>query len=113
REPPVLLHMFDRIQDPHRVLNPLRGAKWTARAMRRPGVDRRALLKEAATEIRIDAGAWREELRPKFRSTRVTASERPDYEWPPRTPTGPGRARPGIASEPELQSAFEAPASTD
>ena len=26
-DPPLLLHMFDRIQAPHRVLNPLRGAK--------------------------------------------------------------------------------------
>ena len=88
REPPLLLHMFDRIQAPHRVLNPVRGARYVARAMRRPNVDRRALLTEALAEIRIDADAWREELRPRFRSTRVTASERADYEWPPRTPGG-------------------------
>ena len=53
---------------------------------RKPGVDRKALLKEALTEIRIDKDCWREELRPRFRPTRVTTSERPDYEWPPRTP---------------------------
>jgi hypothetical protein len=86
REPPILLHMFDRQQAPHHVLNPLRGAKWVARAMRKPGVDRKALVKEALTEIRIDTDCWREELRPKFRSTRVTGSERPDFDWPPRTP---------------------------
>lgn len=93
KEPPRLLHMFDRIQAPHRVLNPLRGAKYVARAMRQPGADRKALLAEAMTEIRIDVDCWREELRPHFRSTRVTASERPDYEWPPRTP-GTARERP-------------------
>jgi hypothetical protein len=86
KSPPRLLHMFDRIQAPHHVLNPLRGARWVTKAMRTPGVDRRALLREAATEIRIDVGCWREEFRPRFRSTRVTASERADYEWPPRTP---------------------------
>jgi hypothetical protein len=88
--------MFDRIQAPHRVLNPLRGARWVTRAMRKPGVDRKALLKEALTEIRIDKDCWREELRPTFRSTRVTASERPDYEWPPRTP-GTSREREPVA----------------
>ncbi len=86
REPPLLLHMFDRISAPHRVLNPLRGAKYVATAMRQRGADRRGLLAEALAEIRIDSDCWREELRPRFRSTRVTASERADYEWPPRTP---------------------------
>jgi len=97
KEPPRLLHMFDRIQAPHRVLNPLRGAKYVARAMRQPGADRKALLAEAMTEIRIDVDCWREELRPHFRSTRVTASERPDYEWPPRTP-GTAREDRGVLS---------------
>jgi 2-polyprenyl-6-methoxyphenol hydroxylase-like FAD-dependent oxidoreductase len=83
REPPLLLNMFDRISAPHHVLNPVRGAKYVARAMRRPGADRRALLSEALTEIRIDRDVWREELRPRFRSARVTASERADYDWPP------------------------------
>jgi flavin-dependent dehydrogenase len=86
REPPLLLNMFDRISAPHHVLNPVRGAKYVARAMRRPGADRRALLQEALTEVRIDRDVWREQLRPRFRSARVTASERADYEWPPRTP---------------------------
>ena len=49
------------------------------------------------TEIRIDVDCWREELRPHFRSTRVTASERPDYEWPPRTP-GTAREDRGVLS---------------
>jgi 2-polyprenyl-6-methoxyphenol hydroxylase-like FAD-dependent oxidoreductase len=84
REPPLLLHMFDRIKAPHHVLNPVRGAKYVARAMLRPGSDRKALLKEALGEIRIDRDVWREELRPQFRSPRITASERADYVWPPR-----------------------------
>jgi 2-polyprenyl-6-methoxyphenol hydroxylase-like FAD-dependent oxidoreductase len=86
QDPPLLLHMFDRIQSPHRVLNPLRGAKYATRALLRRGVDRRAILREAVTELKIDKDAWREELRPRFRSSRITASERADYVWPPRTP---------------------------
>jgi 2-polyprenyl-6-methoxyphenol hydroxylase-like FAD-dependent oxidoreductase len=86
RTPPRLLHMFDRIQAPHHVLNPLRGAKYATRAMLRRGVDRRAILREITGELRIDRDVWREELRPKFRSTRSTASERADFDWPPRTP---------------------------
>jgi 2-polyprenyl-6-methoxyphenol hydroxylase-like FAD-dependent oxidoreductase len=93
-DPPRLLHMFDRIQKPHHVLNPLRGSKYVAQSMLRKGANRKALLKEALEEIRIDRGAWREELRPQFRSPRITQSERPDYEWPPRTP-GTSRERVG------------------
>jgi 2-polyprenyl-6-methoxyphenol hydroxylase-like FAD-dependent oxidoreductase len=107
-EPPLLLHMFDRIQAPHHVLNPLRGGKYVVKAMLQRGADRTAVLQEALTEINIDRGAWREQLRPKFRSTRITQSERADYDWPPKTPTGPARPRrAAVAVEPELQSAFE------
>lgn len=88
-DPPLLLHMFDRIQAPHHVLNPLRGGRYALRALARRGVDRRAIVREIAAELRIDRDVWREELRPRFRSTRVTASERADYEWPPRTPGVP------------------------
>ena len=87
KEPPRLLHMFDRIQKPHHVLNPLRGAKYVTKALLRPGVDRKAILQ--ATRSRTCAStsdAWREELRPKFRSFQPTNSERPDYDWPPKTP---------------------------
>ncbi|WP_354701121.1 hypothetical protein DSM112329_01427 [Paraconexibacter sp. AEG42_29] len=86
QDPPLLLHMFDRIQTPHAVLNPIRGGKYALRALRRPGADRGAIVREALTELRIDKDVWREQLRPRFRSGRVTASERADYQWPPRTP---------------------------
>ncbi|MCW3014905.1 MAG: dependent oxidoreductase [Solirubrobacterales bacterium] len=89
----LMLQMFDRIQTPHRVLNPLRGGKYAGRALLRKGVDRRAILKEALQELRIDRDIWREELRPSFRSSRPTASERTDFQWPPRTP-GVAKAEP-------------------
>jgi flavin-dependent dehydrogenase len=91
--PPRLLRMFDRIEAPHHTLNPLTGARFAARAALRRGTDRRALLREAAEELRIDVDVWRDELFPRFRSTRPTRSERRDYEWPP--------ARAAIAAVPE------------
>jgi 2-polyprenyl-6-methoxyphenol hydroxylase-like FAD-dependent oxidoreductase len=105
QDPPALLHMFDRVQKPHHVLNPLRGAKYAARALMRRGADRPAILREVVEEIRIDADAWREELRPRFRNTRLTASERGDYVWPPRTPgtttpEPPADRAAGIAPDP-------------
>ena len=86
-DPPLLTQMFDRIQAPDRVLNPVRGARWAARAMLRRGTDRRALLAEVREELRIDLDINRERYFGGFRSTRVTASERPDFAWPPRTPS--------------------------
>lgn len=99
-DPPRLLHMFDRVRAPHHVLNPLVGARFTARAMLRRGVDRRALLREVVEELRIDAGIWREELFPRFRSTRQSRSERRDWVWPPLRPvavTAPAKAEPAPA----------------
>lgn len=86
KDPPKLLHMFDRIEKPHHVLNPLRGAKYAGRALLRRGVDRRAILREVLTELRIDKDIWREELAPVPRGARPAASERRDFTWPPRTP---------------------------
>jgi len=89
---PHLMHMFDRVRSPHHVLNPLRGLKFAARAARRPGTDRRALLAEMREELRIDADIWREELRGAFRPAVVTASERPDYDVPGASPKPLARA---------------------
>ena len=79
---PHLMHMFDRVHAPHHVMNPLRGLKFAARAAIRPGTDRRAMLAEAREELRIDVDIWREELRRPFRPTKLTASERPDFDVP-------------------------------
>jgi flavin-dependent dehydrogenase len=92
-DPPRMLHMFDRVQQPHHVLNPVVGTKLLFRALRKRGVDRRAVLAEAVEELRIDAGIWREELFPRFRSTRQSRSERRDWVWPPaRSATAAERA---------------------
>ena len=79
---PHLLHMFDRVRAPHHVMSPLRGARYAARAALRRGTDRRALLREVAEELRVDADTWREELGRPFRPSRVWGSERPGFEVP-------------------------------
>jgi 2-polyprenyl-6-methoxyphenol hydroxylase-like FAD-dependent oxidoreductase len=88
--PEKLLHMFDRVEAPHRVLNPLVTGKFAVKALLRRGVDRRALLRDIAEELRIDAGIWAEEFRlgrrGGFRSTRPTPDERRDWQWPPVRP---------------------------
>lgn len=98
-DPPRLLHMFDRIRAPHHVLNPLVGARFATKALLRRGADRRAILAEAVEELRIDAGIWREELFPRFRSTRQSRSERPDWVWPPTRPTAAAAREVGPAVE--------------
>ena len=82
-DPPHVLHAFDRVREPHRVLNPLVGARFAARACLRRGADRRAIFAEAAEELRIDRDIWREQLRFRFRSSLPAASERTDWVWPP------------------------------
>jgi 2-polyprenyl-6-methoxyphenol hydroxylase-like FAD-dependent oxidoreductase len=86
--PERLLHMFDRVEEPHRVLNPLVTGRYAAKALLRRGVDRRALLRDIAEELRIDASIWSEafryRMRDSFRSSRATYDERADWQWPPQ-----------------------------
>ena len=86
--PERLLHMFDRVEAPHKVLNPLLTGRYAVKALLRPGVDRRALLRDIVEELRIDASIWWEALRHRlsrsFRSARGTYDERPDWQWPPQ-----------------------------
>ncbi len=83
---PHLLHMFDRVRKPHRVLNPLVGARFATRALLRRGAPRRAILAEAVEELRVDIGIWKDDLFPRFRAPRATRAERTDYTWPPQRP---------------------------
>jgi flavin-dependent dehydrogenase len=86
--PERLLHMFDRVEAPHKVLNPLVTGRYAAKALLRRGVDRRALLRDIAEELRLDASIWseafRHRVRDSFRSSHPTHDERPDWQWPPQ-----------------------------
>lgn len=65
------------------VATPLRGAKWLAKALLRPGADRRLLLRQVLTEARISRDVRAELARDEFRPTRPHASQRADWTWPP------------------------------
>jgi 2-polyprenyl-6-methoxyphenol hydroxylase-like FAD-dependent oxidoreductase len=100
-----LLRLFDRTGHPQSVLSPLRGARWAARALLRPGADRRAVLAEAREELRIDADLYRERLYARLagqpRIERPSADERGDYSWPPAPIPDPQIERaPAAPSEP-------------
>jgi len=86
--PQRLLHMFDRVEAPHKVLNPLVTGRFAAKALLRRGVDRRALLRDIVEELRLDASIWAEAVRHRargtFRSAHRTHDERPDWQWPPQ-----------------------------
>ena len=80
--------MFDRVEAPHKVLNPLVTGRFAAKALLRRGVDRRALLRDIVEELRLDASIWAEAVRHRargtFRSAHRTHDERPDWQWPPQ-----------------------------
>jgi hypothetical protein len=87
--------MFDRVEAPHKVLNPFVTGRFAVKALLRRGVDRRALMKEIVEELRIDAGIWAEDWRARrrgsFRSSRPTPDERQDWQWPPLRSTPASR----------------------
>jgi len=91
--PERLLHMFDRVESPHKVLNPLVTGRYAVKALLRRGVDRRALLRDIVEELRIDASIWSEafryRVRDSFRSSHATHDERPDWQWPPQRAQAP------------------------
>ncbi len=85
---------FSRRRNPEHVLSPLRSVAWVARALARPGADRRLILHQARQELAIDVDIRRERLRSAFRETRPATSEREGWAWPPvsAAPAGAERA---------------------
>lgn len=75
------------------VFPPRRALGWVAKALGRPGANRRKILRQFSEELQIDIDMRRERAADHFRSTRRCASERPDWEWPPaRDASNAGRA---------------------
>jgi 2-polyprenyl-6-methoxyphenol hydroxylase-like FAD-dependent oxidoreductase len=89
-------------RDYEQVATPWRGMVWTARAMARPGADRRRLWRQAMAEVPIDMSVNAERMLNRFRPSTRRRSERPGWEWPPkRAATAPkpaARASGQIAS---------------
>jgi 2-polyprenyl-6-methoxyphenol hydroxylase-like FAD-dependent oxidoreductase len=64
------------------VATPWRGLTWVARALARPGADRRLLLRQAAREVTIDFSVRTERGLARFRPTQARRSERPGWHAP-------------------------------
>ncbi len=71
------------------VATPWRGAVWVARALARPGADRRLLLRQAAAEVMIDSSVRTERTLRRFRDSRRRRSERSGWRAPSASPVLP------------------------
>jgi flavin-dependent dehydrogenase len=73
---PNLSDTFNRARPVESVINPRRLVIGLVRALRAPGADRKAILKEAWGELPLELSLRRHRLLDGFRSTRPTATER-------------------------------------
>lgn len=93
--------MFSRVRRPEEIISPGRASVWLVKALARPGADRRAILRMAGREVRIDSDYQVERLLGRFRPTRRAASERDGWTWPPGTTPAraPAAGRPARGTE--------------
>jgi 2-polyprenyl-6-methoxyphenol hydroxylase-like FAD-dependent oxidoreductase len=75
-EEPNLSDTFNRARSIESVINPKRLARGLFRALKTPGADRRAILREVWGELPMEISARRHRLLDGFRSTKPTATER-------------------------------------
>jgi 2-polyprenyl-6-methoxyphenol hydroxylase-like FAD-dependent oxidoreductase len=75
-EEPNLSDTFNRARSVESIINPMRLARGLVRALKTPGVDRRAILREVWGELPMEISARRHRLLDGFRSTKPTATER-------------------------------------
>jgi 2-polyprenyl-6-methoxyphenol hydroxylase-like FAD-dependent oxidoreductase len=68
------------------VTAPPRSMVWLARALSRPGMDRRMILRQVAAEAAINRDSAIERRLDRFRPRRPHASERSGWTWPPPGP---------------------------
>jgi 2-polyprenyl-6-methoxyphenol hydroxylase-like FAD-dependent oxidoreductase len=75
-EEPNLSDTFNRARSVESIINPKRLARGLFGALKLPGADRRAILREVWGELPMEISARRHRLLDGFRSTRPTATER-------------------------------------
>ncbi|MEV4418392.1 FAD-dependent monooxygenase [Patulibacter sp. NPDC049589] len=95
-EAPNLSDTFNRARPIEAIISPARMLRGLVAALRAPGADRTAILREVWTELPMEISARRHRLLDGFRSTRPTATERDG--WDVGTPPGPPSRRPAAAS---------------
>jgi 2-polyprenyl-6-methoxyphenol hydroxylase-like FAD-dependent oxidoreductase len=103
KEAPDLSDTFNRARPIESIVSPAHLVRGLIAALRRPGADRRRILKQALGELPLEWGGRRHRLIDGFRSTRPTKTERPD--WTVGTPPGPPSYRP--AADPAASPAVE------
>ena len=94
---------FNRVRKPDHVIGPAVAVPALIRALRRPDVDRAALLREARDEVLMDIDIRLERFRSTFRDRRPSRTERPDWTWPP----APAKSKPKAKQPAEAESASD------
>ncbi|MGQ0625729.1 MAG: NAD(P)/FAD-dependent oxidoreductase [Sporichthyaceae bacterium] len=82
-ELPDISDTFNRARSIESIISPAHLVPGLIRALRLPGADRRAILRDVAAEIPHEITARRHRLLDGFRSTRATSTERPGYSLGP------------------------------
>jgi 2-polyprenyl-6-methoxyphenol hydroxylase-like FAD-dependent oxidoreductase len=86
---PNLSDTFNRARPIEAIITPVRMVKGLVNALRAPGADRRAILREVVGEIPAEIGARRHRLVDGFRSARSAGTERDGWDVgsPPGAPS--------------------------
>lgn len=87
---PDLSDTFNRARSIESIVSPTHLIKGLTRALRAPGADRRAILREVLGELPHEYSARRHRLLDGYRSTRPTSTERPGWAFDD-LPTPPSR----------------------
>jgi hypothetical protein len=95
---PDLSDTFNRARSIETIVSPTHLVRGLVAAVRRPGADRKAIVKQALGELPLEWHARRNRLLDGFRSTRPTKTERPD--WTVGKAPGPPSYRP--AADPAM-----------
>jgi hypothetical protein len=78
-EKPNLSDTFNRARPVENIINPVRLGRGLIAALRAPGADRRAILREVRTELPMEFSLRRHRLLDGFRSVKPTATEHPNW----------------------------------
>ena len=87
---PNLSDTFNRVRPIESVIHPGRLVKGLVNALRAPGADRRAIMRELRVELPMEISLRRHRLLDGFRSTKPTATERAGWSLGP-VPKDPSR----------------------
>jgi 2-polyprenyl-6-methoxyphenol hydroxylase-like FAD-dependent oxidoreductase len=107
-EAPNLSDTFNRARPVEAVINPGRMVKGLINALRAPGANRIAILREVAGELPAEIGARRHRLLDGFRSARSAGTEREG--WNVGSAPAPPSWRPAASDDDDVEELFAASA---